>query len=171
MLISQRKINVFIYKDFLFFAEDLGIIVIDISYALNKMKLYYDKGLLRIKIVDNGFTSTIVKHKLLYKVRVGLDNLYGLSKQKLLLLGIGFRCWASTKRFNRGFVIFKIGFSKDICFIIPSYLKVICLKPILFIVKSYYKAKLSEFAVSLHSVRRLNIYKNRGIFLSKADQT
>lgn len=164
MPICQRKVNVLIYRDFLFFAEDLGIIAINVSYALNRMKLYYDKSLLRIKIVDGGFISMIIKHKLVYDIRLGLGDLYGLSKQKLLLLGIGFRCWAFIKRFNRDFLIFKVGFSKDICFIVPFYLKVICLKSTFFIVKSYYKAKLSEFAVLLNNARQSNIYKNRGIF-------
>lgn len=165
MNVCQINVSVFSYKSFLFLVGDLGIICIDISYALSKICFYCNKYSLYINAIkDNNFTSVGIKHKFLYQIKVGFNSLNELSKRKLLLFGTGFRCWVLRKQNNsRDHILLRLGFSKDICFIVPLYIKIICLRTNFFILKSYNKVKLHNFITLLQSARQLNNYKNKGI--------
>jgi len=152
MLVLKKGMNIFIYKSHLFLVCNLGIVVVEVSIFLDKLFIYYNNNFLGDKALDNDFKSLIKKV---------ITNFTTLFKQKLLLFGIGFRYWILKNS-----IILKLGFSNDMFVAVPSYVKIICLKSSVFLLKSCNKVKLSQYITLLCKSRIPDVYKGKGILYS-----
>lgn len=152
------------YKDFLFFVSELGIIRKKISFITKKLQVCYCKNYLNLKIIGNIYKNIAVKDVFFFEIIQIISKLNTFSKQKLLLYGIGFRCWTLKKKETfKNYIFLKLGFSNDICIIVPSYIKIACLRSSSLLLKSYDMIRLKQFIVFLCSLRSLDMYKGKGL--------
>lgn len=158
MLILQKNIFVFSYKSCLFFVNDFGISILQTFNFLNKLYIYCTKEFFDIKVIHNDYKSIIIKDEFLFNIKKILSEFSFMSKQKLLLFGIGFRGWIFKNS-----IIVKLGFSNDIVLVIPNYIKVLCLKSFLFFITGCSKIKLYNFVASLRKLRIPDVYKGKGV--------
>lgn len=158
MYILYNKISVFTYNNYLFLAGDFGIIYTQISNFVNLLCLSINRYYLDISMIKNSYKNLVLKSTCFFKIKTMFDNLLKTHRNKLLLFGIGFRCWRL-----QNVIIFKLGFSKDISVMLPGYIKIVCLKPLFFLLKSCDKIKLDKFLISLRRLRIPDIYKGKGI--------
>ncbi len=145
----------------MFLVCNLGIVVVEVSIFLDKLFIYYNNNFLGVKALDNDFKSLILKNIFLLKIKKVITNFTTLFKQKLLLFGIGFRYWILKNS-----IILKLGFSNDMFVAVPSYVKIICLKSSVFLLKSCNKVKLSQYITLLCKSRIPDVYKGKGILYS-----
>jgi len=161
-LINTENLNIFIYKNNLFLASVFGITKVNLMPFLSCIKIIIHKNSIELK---NKYEVNFKKLELeLYdEIKTKLLSITTVLRRKLVLFGIGFRCW--TYKASNGFncIILKVGFSRDIVIKIPYIIKVICLKPTLILLKSIDKLKLSQFVCFLRLLREPDAYKGKGI--------
>jgi large subunit ribosomal protein L6 len=162
-VIFLKNYDVFFFKNTLFLIMPNGIVKIKLDNYIRYLTFTVTKSSLQINDTSvNKCYSTLVDdvHK---KILNKLSEVNFIFKQKLMLFGIGFRCWTykDSDKFNQ--IIFKIGFSRDLCVKIPRMIKVTPLKSTLILCKSLDKAKLNQFAAYLRSLKISDIYKGKGI--------
>nr|YP_010139037.1 ribosomal protein L6 [Lithodesmium undulatum]QQJ94645.1 ribosomal protein L6 [Lithodesmium undulatum] len=82
--------------------------------------------------------------------------------KKLKLVGIGYKV-IFEKIINQKFLVFKLGYSHNIYFKIPNYIKIICIKSdtILILGQSY--ANITQLASVIKSFKLPEPYKGKGI--------
>jgi large subunit ribosomal protein L6 len=161
-LINIENLNVFTYKNSLFFASIFGITKIDLTPFLSYIKIIIHKNYIELKNKHKtGFEELNIR--LYNEINTKVSYITTVITKKLVLFGIGFRCW--TYKTNNSFncIILKIGFSRDIVVKIPNIIKVISLKPTLILLKSIDKLKLSQFVCFLRSLREPDAYKGKGV--------
>lgn len=144
----------------------LGLNITLISYALGKTQILYNANSLNIKVNDNNFDTIVVKYKLLSELVLNFNYVSKIFKKKLLLFGIGFRCWILKKQkvLEYDNVVFKVGFSNDVYIKIPLFIRIICLNSTFVLLESYDRIKLLEFSSLLRNLRFIDMYKGKGIF-------
>jgi large subunit ribosomal protein L6 len=161
-LINTENLNIFIYKNNLFLASVFGIAKVNLMPFLPCIKIIIHKNSIELK---NKYEVNFKELELeLYdEIKTKLFSITTVLRRKLVLFGIGFRCW--TYKASNGFncIILKVGFSRDIVIKIPHIIKVICLKPTLILLKSIDKLKLSQFVCFLRLLREPDAYKGKGI--------
>jgi len=161
-LINTENLNIFVYKNNLFLASIFGITKVNLIPFLSCIKIIIHKNSIELK---NKYEVNFEELELqLYnEIKTKLFNITTILRKKLVLFGIGFRCW--TYKASNGFncIILKVGFSRDIVIKIPHIIKVICLKPTLILLKSIDKLKLSQFVCFLRLLREPDAYKGKGI--------
>lgn len=161
-LINIENLSVFIYKNNLFFVSAFGISKIDLMPFLSCFKIIIHKNCIELK--NRGKTDS--KELNLYffnEIAAKISGITTILRKKLVLFGIGFRCWTYTGKNGFSFIILKIGFSRDIMVKVPNIIKVISLKPTLILLKSIDKLKLSQFVSFLRSLREPDAYKGKGV--------
>lgn len=89
-----------------------------------------------------------------------LKNNNKLFKKKLLLKGLGFRCFLSEDKLQIGF---KIGFSHILFLIIPKNVNKISIEKNYLIVESDDISTLGDFCKKIKQLRLPDIYKGKGI--------
>jgi len=152
------NVNIFIYKNYLFFVGNLGIMYLQVFSLLNILEIYCNKNTFLSKTLYNDYITLMVKNIFFLRIKKIIDDFYRIIKNKLLLFGIGFRCWSFTN-----FINLKLGFSNDNSIAIPCYIKFICLKSSLLLLKSCDSVKLNKFLILLRKLRVPDIYKGKGL--------
>jgi len=161
MLIFKRTIRLFVFKNLLFFVGELGVAYIRLSCFIDKIQIYFSKSFLSVKIMNDITENMRIKTKLLFLIKQKLLLLNNLFKQKLMVFGVGFRCW--TFHMKKIFISLKLGYSNDFCIALPPCIKIICLKASLVLLKSYNLVKLYQFVSFLRKLRITDVYKGKGI--------
>jgi ribosomal protein L6P/L9E len=164
MFVLQDSINIFIYNNYLFFVNDLGITSVQLSYFCGKLSVCCNNNFLNIRTINNDSANIIIKNKLLSYIEHVLSELIKVSKKKLLLFGVGFRCWIYRNSF-----VLKLGFSNDLIVRLPIFVKIICLKSSLFLLKCCSANKLNRFMIFLCSLRIPDVYKGKGILSANSN--
>jgi large subunit ribosomal protein L6 len=160
-LINIENLNIFIYKNNLFIANVFGIIKIDLAPFSPYIKITIHKNYIKL---DSKHATEFRKLDQLYnEISIKLSSITTVLRKKLVLFGIGFRCWTYKADAGFNYIILKVGFSRDIIVRIPHIIKVICLKPTLILLKSIDKLRLSQFVCFLRSLREPDAYKGKGI--------
>ena len=162
-MIFLQGLNVFLHHNNLMFAGDNGIIKINTSSFISKLQIIILKDSIKINTLLNDEISSNLKNELIAKVNKTIINLTAIKKKKLVLFGIGFKCWVYKDKNNMEHIALKVGFSRDICVKIPFMIKVISLKPTLVLFKSLDIIKLTQFVAFLRSLKVPDIYKGKGI--------
>ena len=159
-----NKSFVYFYKNKIVFSDACGLIVLDIKKYINLFNFrLVDKKLLCLENIDKKLDLSMFKFELELKIKSIVLNLSYVFKKKLIIFGIGFRSWVYFLNNTSIYLILKIGFSRDLFIKIPSDIKLICLKPTLIILKGFNKYKLNQFASYLHSLKKPDPYKGKGI--------
>jgi len=161
--ISINNINVFLYKNKLFFAANSGATSINLSYFMNSLNVILYKDTIELKTLVKNSKAESLKTLLLDEINNKLDVLNNVLRKKLVLFGIGFRSWSYKINGSSSHLIFKIGFSRDISVEIPKSIIAVSLKPTLILLKSVHKSKLSQFVSFLRSLKRPDAYKGKGV--------
>jgi len=155
------KYNVFVYKNFLFFAGFLGLFSFNLASLLLNVCIAFFEGCLFFNLLKKNALS--IKNELYIAKVIFFKELNTLYEKKLFLFGIGFKCWF-LKNYNRSsLILLKLGFSRDICLVIPLAIRLVCLKPTLIFLKSNNKVMLEQFAARLCLLKKLNQYKGKGV--------
>lgn len=76
---------------------------------------------------------------------------------KLIIIGLGFKCFV-----YKNFLFLLLGFSHYILYKIPSEIKLLCKKKVIFLT-SLNKQKLFSFRNLIQNSKKINIYKGKGI--------
>jgi len=153
--------NVFIYKNFLFFVGVFGMFRFNFMSLLLNTFLSFFQEVLYFKLLSKNVKNL---NKKLYSININFfKQLDFLHIKKLFLFGVGFRCWLFKNSNNIYSILLKLGFSRDICLEIPLAIKVICLKSTLIFLKSNNRFVLELFAGRLCSLKKLNLYKGKGL--------
>ena len=80
-------------------------------------------------------------------------------KKKLILKGLGFRCFLSNDKKQ---INFKIGYSHIIVLNIPKKITSITIDKNFLILESYDRALLGNFSKRIKQLKTLDVYKNKG---------
>jgi len=161
-LINTEKLNIFVYKNNLFLASIFGITKVDLMPFSFCIKIIIYKNY--IELISGCKTDLKkLKFQLYNEINAKLFNVITTLKKKLVLFGIGFRCWTYKINNDFNYIIFKLGFSRDIVIKVPHIIKIICLKSTLIVLKSIDKLKLSQFVCFLRSLKEPDAYKGKGI--------
>jgi large subunit ribosomal protein L6 len=162
-VISLKHHDAFLFKNKLFFITPNGIIRIKLDNYIQYITFTFTKNYIEINDISTNKRYSELVNEVHKKISNKLNEINFIFKQKLMLFGIGFRCWA-YKDFNKSNqIILKIGFSRDLCIKIPRMIKVTPLKSTLILCKSLDKAKLNQFAAYLRSLKISDVYKGKGI--------
>jgi len=161
MLAFKKTVRFFLFKNFLVFVGELGVDYIKLSCFINKIQVRLSKNSLVVRIANNASRNMRIKVKFLYTVKQKLLFLDKLFRQKLIVSGIGFRCWVF--RVKKTFISLKLGYSNDFSVTLPLYIKAICLKASLILLKSYNLVKLNQYVSFLSKLRFPDVYKGKGI--------
>ena len=164
MFIFQDNINIFIYNNYLFFVNNLGVTSFQLSFFYGKLSVYCNDNYLNVRTINNDSANIIIKNKFLSYIKRVLSELAKVSKKKLLLFGVGFRCWIYRNSF-----ILKLGFSNDLIIRMPIFIKIVCLKSSLFLLKCCSKNKLNIFMTFLCRLRIPDVYKGKGILSANSN--
>lgn len=100
----------------------------------------------------NGLLKTLV-----------LNKIQGVSRGFLLylkIIGIGYRVLLQNNK-----LIFKLGYSHDIIYKLPSSIKVFLMDPTLFCLFGIDKNQITQIAAKLRGLRKPSVYKGKGIRL------
>jgi hypothetical protein len=154
------KYNIFFYRNFLFFASSLRIYLFDFLLLLFNVYILIFENFLFLKLLNKAAVNLREKLNTSFLVLKQVEAIY---TKKLSLFGIGFRCWSFKKKNNFEFILLKIGFSRDIFLKVPLIIKLICLKPTSLLLKSTSKFELEQFASSLCTLKKFDIYKGKGL--------
>lgn len=92
-----------------------------------------------------------------------ISKIIQISKIKLTLIGVGFKAFVLNVS-NVLILQLKLGYSHQIFFKIPNYLKVICPKPTKIFIFGKNKEKIFQFFSLIKSYKTPEIYKGKGIF-------
>jgi large subunit ribosomal protein L6 len=161
--IFLKHYDVFLFKNNLFLITPNGIVKIKLDNYIQYITFTFTKNYIQVNdISTNNCYSKLVDdiHK---RILNKLNEVNFIFKQKLILFGIGFRCWAYKDCDKSNQIILKIGFSRDLYVKIPRMIKVTPLKSTLILCKSLDKAKLNQFVAYLRSLKISDIYKGKGI--------
>ena len=161
--IPINNINVFLYKNKLFFAANSGVITINLSCFINSLSVVLYKDIIELKTLVKSPKADSLKTLLLDEINHKLDILNNVLRKKLILFGIGFRSWSYKINNSSSHLIFKVGFSRDISIKVPKSIVAVSLKPTLILLKSVHKSKLSQFVSFLRSLKRPDAYKGKGV--------
>ena len=156
----------------LFFVNFLGIACVNLYFIRHFLVLFLNKTCIRLNFncclsFYSFFNHISVKLSFLKRILSNLSSLNTFHYKKLSLYGIGFKSWLFKNNNKYSYVILKIGFSFDICFFISSRIKILCLKPTLILIKGLNKNITNQISVNLCSIRKWNLYKNKGVFFFK----
>lgn len=146
---------------FLKINNDLG--EIEIQGPLGGMKNTYPTSLeLDFDTERSTLTVKSSKRSLRGTWRSTIQNLItGLSKgfQKTLkITGVGYRVLAEGNK-----LIFRLGFSHEVIYVVPSSISVICPKADTIVLVSPEKSKLNQIASEIRALRKPDPYKGKGI--------
>ena len=92
-----------------------------------------------------------------------LNKIQGVSRGFLLylkIIGIGYRVLLQNNK-----LIFKLGYSHDIIYKLPSSIKVFLMDPTLFCLFGIDKNQITQIAAKLRGLRKPSVYKGKGIRL------
>lgn len=154
-----KNISVIKKNEFLLFSGPLG------ETALNLKKID-SKGLAALSISQQNQTINLVSnsksfHGLLTAI---LNNkIQGVSRGFLLyfkIIGIGYRV-----SLQKNTLFFKLGYSHDIVFKLPSSVKVFLIDPTLFCLFGIDKNQVTQIAAKIRNLRKPSVYKGKGIRL------
>jgi large subunit ribosomal protein L6 len=162
MKISLKEIKVFFYKNHLFFTSQIGIVKLNVTNLLSIVKFSICKDFIDINAYKKDSNSDEITSNCYDNIKKIVSRILVTYKKKLLLFGIGFRCWV-FKNNNIEHLILKIGFSRDLCIKVPLMIKIIALKPTLILFKGFDKVKLNQFVSLIRSLRIPDSYKGKGI--------
>lgn len=162
MIIVLNKTKIFFYKDHIFFIGKSGLTNFNIASISSSLQISVGKTYVKLLVSNQNLYNA--KNFILEKLNTTLSKLSNMYTKKILISGIGFRCWLYKKsNLNHNSLALKIGFSRDLCIQLPLCIKVITLKPTLILLKSFDKIKLNQFAGFLHSLRSPDVYKGKGL--------
>jgi large subunit ribosomal protein L6 len=162
MFVFFKHINFLFYKRELFFIGLNGIIKIDFSSIILGLKVYTNKSYFNIKVLNNDKYFLNLKNYIylqIIKVLLLLNNSF---RKKIIFFGIGFRSWLCNYK-SYSSIILKIGSSRDICIKIPLDISVVSIKPTLLLFESFNKNKLYQFVAFLKSLKKIDLYKGKGV--------
>jgi large subunit ribosomal protein L6 len=83
--------------------------------------------------------------------------------KKLILMGIGFRCWTIFSKNNK-FIVIKASLSKDIIVHIPSEIDIFCFNNTSLIIFGFKKQNVYLFISKIKKIKKFNVYKKKGVF-------
>ena len=151
MLRKLEGVSLFRFKDFVVFLSTKGRFVFDVSKS---NKLTMAPSLFTDSITSdskNPFSSSVF----------GLKTFY---VKKLVLIGIGFRCWSYFDQVKKCQVlVIKLGLSKDVLIFLPPEVLVFCLRPTLIVIMSFSKEILSLVVAQIRSIKVSDPYKGKGV--------
>ena len=140
------------------------------KYFLLKSNLFFDKYYKLPTCVDfykinNSFNFSVFKNlNFCLSSYVSCFNTWLKSynrslKKKLILKGLGFRCFLSNDKKQ---INFKIGYSHIIVLNIPKKITSITIDKNFLILESYDRALLGNFSKRIKQLKTLDVYKNKG---------
>ena len=162
-VIFLKHYDVFTFKNTLFLISSNGIVKIKLDSFIKYITFTITKSYIQINDISASKCYSKLVDEAHKKIQSNFNNINFVFKQKLMLFGIGFRCWAYKSYDTSNQIILKIGFSRDLYIKIPPMIKVTPLKPTLILCKSLDKSKLNQFAAYLRSLKISDIYKGKGI--------
>jgi large subunit ribosomal protein L6 len=146
-------------KNLLFFSGPLGYTVLNLkkidpdgSSALKFNRNSTVLQLLTTTKSSHGLLKSLIKNKI-----------QGTSRGFLIYLkivGIGYRA-----HLEKNTLFFKLGYSHDILYKIPSSIKVFLLDPTLICLFGIDKNQVTQIASKLRDLRKVSVYKGKGIRL------
>ena len=141
----------FRFKGFIVFLSAKGRFVFDVSKS-NKLTTAFSS--LTDSIISESkspFSSSAF----------GLKTFY---VKKLVLIGIGFRCWSYFDQAKKCQVLLiKLGLSKDVLIFLPSEVLVFCLRPTLIVITGFSKEIVSLVVAQIRSIKVSDPYKGKGV--------
>ena len=85
-------------------------------------------------------------------------------KQKLILKGLGFRCYFSDDKTK---LIFKLGYSHLISLEIPKSIYSVTIEKNILILEGFNLIKLGTFSKKIKNLKKIDVYKNKGFSYPK----
>lgn len=162
-VILPEKVQVERVENSFIFSGPLG----STKFHLKKVdSLKNDKVIFSLENDSIKITSTSKALLGLYKTLLE-NKCVGVSRGYLIYLkivGIGYR--ASFSKDQKDLLIFKLGYSHDISYQIPSGIRVFLQNPGSLCLFGVDKNQLTQIAASIRSLRKPGVYKNKGIQLS-----
>jgi large subunit ribosomal protein L6 len=131
---------------------------------------YYIKQQILIIFNQNNklyiFFNNITLNLLIYsKVITFFKNLNCIYSSKLIMIGLGFKCFI-----YKNYLFLLLGFSHYILYKIPKEIKLFCKKKTIFLT-SLNKQKLFIFHKVIQNSKKPNIYKGKGLIEFKQFKT
>lgn len=146
-----QGVSLFRFKSFLIVLSVKGRIVLDVSKN-NKLMLS-----------SSSFNDNIISES----KNVFSSILHGLKAfyvKKLMLVGIGFRCWSYFDHVkNCQSLVIKLGLSNDVLIFLPPGVIVFCLRPTLIVIMGVSKDIVSLVVAQIRSIKVSDPYKGKGI--------
>ena len=141
------------------------------KYFLLKSNLFFHKyfklpPFIEFYKINNNFVFSVPK-----KIEYCLDsyvtsfNIWLKSsnrsiKRKLIMKGLGFRCFLSSDKKQ---ISFKIGYSHIITLDIPKKISSIVIDKNFLILESYDRVLIGNFSKRIKQLKTLDVYKNKGV--------
>jgi ribosomal protein L6P/L9E len=162
-IIYLPTFNVLVYKKNLILINYYGIVYLSMLHLFSDLQLIFYKDFIKIKYKLKNNDTIKMRKFLIHSINQSFLNLYNINKVKLSLFGIGFKSWCFFNKNNNQYIVFKIGFSKDLCIKIPYIIYLIPLKSTLIFFKSLNNVILTQFTSFLCSLKKPDPYKGKGI--------
>ena len=151
MLRRLQGVSLFRFKGFVVFLSAKGRFVFDVSKS-NKLT-----------IAPSSFTDSITSDS----QNPFSPSVFGLKTfyvKKLVLIGIGFRCWSYFDQVKKCQVlVIKLGLSKDVLIFLPSEVLVFCLRPTLIVIMGFSKEIVSLVVAQIRLIKVSDPYKGKGV--------
>jgi large subunit ribosomal protein L6 len=146
-----QGVSLFRFKGFVVFLSVKGRFVFDVTKS---SKLIISPSLFNDVMISepkNLFSSSVS----------GLKTFY---VKKLILVGIGFRCWSYFDQIkNCQVLVIKLGLSKDVLIFLPSEVLVFCFWPTLIVIMGFSKEIVSLVVAQIRSIKVSDPYKGKGV--------
>ena len=127
-----------------------------VTYSREKKKLW----LIKSKSIYRKKAFLKMYNILLAQAALGV--LVGYRRQ-LNIVGIGYQVGLEKKGAD-SFMIFKLGYSHQVCFKVPSYATVNCLKPRILQFRGINLQKLNNLVAIIRRLKLPSTYKEKGIY-------
>ena len=149
-----NEINILINENWIEIKGPLGIIKI---WKSNSIKMYFDSKTNNLILLNSNIKLNHFYISMIYKLLWGVWKGYSI---QLNIIGVGYKVFLELNK-----LVFKIGFSHNITYIIPKNIKIKILnqkQPAILITGINFQ-KITQTAAEIKSLKPAEPYKGKGI--------
>ena len=159
-MVRKKEPCLYFFSPFLVFLSLKGFLTLNLKKQNLNSSFFFSCNYFFFIIFNKKNTK---KQGLITFLKNSLKGINFFFVQKLVLIGIGFRCWTIFSKNNK-FLVIKTSLSKDVLIYIPYEIDIFCLGNTTLMIRGLKKENIYLFTSKIKKIKKFNIYKQKGIF-------